>query len=284
MKTMSIILLIMLPCIILASYDGNNGGSAAVSPVMENTDAITLTVINTWSITWAQQCIGMDVWEDGSEVYVMFSSPYYDGQIDCLDLSTGTSGGAMNLDPANTGAFGVAWNNSLVHPIYLTDDWNLNDLYYTEDNGTTWNTLPNPAEHNGRGMDFDGSDYWMTNSDIGVYRFLPGTGAQAITLPEVTNMLAGLTVFPLNGDMGLALTNYITTTMWFYSWDGTDMTFLGTADSPAACSNSYGLAYCEFSETIFWSYKQSGNLYISEIEFEITSLENSTWGSIKADF
>ena len=72
--------------------------------------------------------------------------------------------------------------------------------------------------------------------------------------------------------------------MWFYSWDGTDMTFIGTADSPLACSNSFGLAYCEVRDTIFWSYKEGGNYYISEIEFTITSLDQSTWGFIKANF
>jgi hypothetical protein len=131
-------------------------------------------------------------------------------------------------------------------------------------------------------MDFDGSDYWITNSYIGVCRFLPGTGAELIALPKVTNRLAGLTVFPLNGDMGLDLTACNTTTMWFYSWDGTNMTFIGTADSPAACSYSYGLAYCEERDTIFWSYEEGVNLYISEIELAITSLEQSTWGSIKS--
>ena len=284
MKTISIILLITLSGTVPASDDGNDGSSAAVSPVTENTDSITMNVVNTWPITWAQQCLGMDVWEDGSEVFAMFSSPYYDGIISSLDVSTGGWGGSMDLDPSNNNAFGIAFNNNIAHAIYLTDDWQINDLFFTEDEGTTWNTTPNYVENRGRGMDFDGSDYWMTNNDIGVCRFVPETGAQLITLPEVTNKLAGLTTFPFNGDTGIALTAYDTSTMWFYSWDGTDMTFIGTADCPLACSNSFGLAYSEIRDTIFWSYKEGGNYYISEIEFTITSLDQSTWGSIKADF
>ena len=61
MKTISIILLITLSGTVPASDDGNDGGSAAVSPVTENTDSITMNVVNTWPITWSQQCLGMDV-------------------------------------------------------------------------------------------------------------------------------------------------------------------------------------------------------------------------------
>jgi hypothetical protein len=128
MKTMSIILLVMLPCVILASEDGNNGGSSTFNPIPENTDAITLTVINTWPITWAQQCLGMDVWEDGSEVYVIFSSPYHDGEIKSLDVFTGIGAGSINLPPSNPTAFGVAWNNEVATAVYYVDNWNGSDL------------------------------------------------------------------------------------------------------------------------------------------------------------
>jgi hypothetical protein len=106
----------------------------------------------------------------------------------------------------------------------------------------------------------------------------------SFTLSEVPTQLSGVTVFPFMGDVGLCVTTYSTFNLYFYQYDGSSMTYLGSVACPASCSSSYGLAYSENRGTIFWSYN-SGGYMLGEIEFSIdVALERSTWGEIKANF
>jgi len=277
------LILFLVPFAVLANEDGCTETGVGITPSPGGSDVITLTVLDTWTPSWASQALGLDVWETGSAVNVIFSSRN-DMQINSLNPVTGVSAGTIDLDAANGNCFGVAWNDDLTTPIYHTDDWTDNVLYYTDDYGSSWSTVANPAGNAGRGMAFDGTDYWITNSSTGVYRFQPTVGAEAITLPEVPTQLSGVAVFPYNGDLGLVVTTYNTLNWYFYSWDGTTATYLGSAACPASCSSSYGLGYSADRETIFWSYN-SGGYQISEVDFDIdVALDRMTWGEIKATF
>jgi hypothetical protein len=278
------VILFLIPFAVLANEDGCTESAIGISPEPGGADAtITLTVLDTWTPSWAAQCLGMDVWETGSAVNVIFSSRG-DMQINSLDPVSGTSAGTIDLDGGNTNCFGVAWNNDLTTPIYHTDDWSDNVLYYTEDYGTSWSTVSNPAASQGRGMDFDGTDYWISNSSSGVIRFTPGGSSEAISLPEAPSQLSGVTVFPYLGDIGLCVTTYNNHFFYFYVWDGSTATYLGNAACPTGCSSSYGLAYSDDRGTIFWSYN-SGGYRISEVDFVIdVALDRMTWGEIKATF
>ena len=169
-------------------------------------------------------------------------------------------------------------------PIYYTDDWTDNVLYYTDDYGSSWSTVANPSGNAARGMDFDGTDFWCSNATSGVIRFQPGGSQEVIALPEVPSQMSGVTTFPYMGDIGLCVTTYNTLNFYFYSWDGSTATYLGSAACPASCSSSYGLAYSDDRGTIFWSYN-SGGYQIAEVDFDIdVALDRMTWGEIKATF
>ena len=255
--------------------------SRALVPEADAT--ITVTLEDEWLVDWAAQVLGMDSWNSGTTVNIIFSSRN-DMQLNSLDPASGTSAGTADLDPGNTNCFGVVYNDNATTPIYHTNDWALSTLYYTEDLFVTWETTTNPAGSSGRGMDFDGTDYWQSYSDDGVYRFEPGVGQEFIAISGLPSLISGLAVFPHNGNTGMVVTFYQTNKLYFYEWDGSSMELLGEADTPYSVYRNYGLAYCEYNEMLYWAYQlSSGDRYIAELSFEIDeALQTSTWGSIKA--
>jgi len=282
-----IVKLMLLLLVSVAFAFANNDGCTETGVLFTSPPpgeaVITATLIDSWSVTWAQQALGLDCFEDGATTYVLHSSNS-DHYVQAFDPVSGTGMGTMNLDPANGSCFGVAFNNDPDSDSYLTDDWSDTVLYFTTNFGSSWSTYPNPAGNAGRGMDFDGVDYWITNSSTGIYRFQPTVGQEAFTLGEVPSQLSGLCVFPFMGDVGICVTTYNTHNLYFYQYDGSTMTYLGSVACPAACSSSYGLCYSDNRGTIFWSYN-SGGYTIGEVEFDIdVALERSTWGEIKANF
>ena len=274
--------LLVITALVFADDEGCAETELLIYPDLPEQDDITLSIVNTWVVSWASQCLGMDCWESGGTMLIVFASRN-DVQLNSLDPATGTGGGTQNLDPVNINCFGVVYNNEPGSPLWHTNDWSIPILYYTTD-FLTWSVTPNPSGTAGRGMDFDGTDYWIANGEDGVYRFQPGVSQEAISLPEVPTQISGLTTFPYQGDVGLAVTTYNTHNIYFYSWDGSTMSYLGNAACPVSVSSSLGLAYCATRNTIFWSYN-SGNYSIAEFEFDIElSFENATWTEIKASF
>ncbi len=104
--------------------------------------------------------------------------------------ATGASAGAYDLMPENGACFGVVWNSDLTTPVWHTDDWFDSVLYRTEDNISIWQTVNNPSGSDGRGMGYDGSYYWITKDDIGVYRFTPGASNCFYGMPQVLHVTA----------------------------------------------------------------------------------------------
>lgn len=268
-----------------AGLDGQTGSSAPmVSRPVQGTDDISLTVENTFDPV--TKALGLDIYEDAAATYVLGTNNV-DLIVQAYDAYTGGALGSLPLDPANSSCFGVAWNNDPVDDTYFTSDWGSSNLFYTEDFGVSWNTYPSPAGSAARGMDFDGTDYWTTNgTGGGLWRFQPGVGESNLSIPEITDQPSGVTTFPYQGDVGVAVTAYNVHSIWFYVWDNTSLTFLGSAPCPLPCGSSYGLAYSANTDTIFWSYRDTGNNYkISELSFDISvALQQDTWGSIKSTF
>jgi hypothetical protein len=132
-------------------------------------------------------------------------------------------------------------------------------------------------------MDFDGTDYWITQSSSGIYRHQPGVGAEFFSLSEVPTQMSGLTVLPFMGDVVVVVTTYNTHNWYFYQYDGSTLAYLGSAPCPVSCGSSLGLAYSDSRDTIFWSF--SSPYTIVEVEYDIdVALERSTWGEIKSSF
>lgn len=184
--------------------------------------------------------------------------------------------GSLVLDASNDNCFGIAWNGDLVDQGYLTNDFTGTDLYYTEDFGTSWVTYSNPAGSLGRGMAFDGTDYWQADRDGGsVWRFQPGVGAEEIAVPEVSGTLSACGVFPMGGNLGVIVGGCHDTYLHFYEWDGVNMDYLGSDSYPvASLAISNGVAYYEVDGSLYWSYRDTGNDYhLAKLAFDITSLE-----------
>ncbi|MCK4806064.1 MAG: hypothetical protein KAT09_00385, partial [Candidatus Aegiribacteria sp.] len=183
---------------------GDSVDSRTENPLVET--LITLTLEDEWYINDAETTMGLDVWTNGGEIRIIFCDQVL-RELGSFDPVTGVVVGAIPLDPSNTECFGVAFNNNLSSPLWYTNDCSETCLYYTTDL-TTWGTTPNPSGALGRGMDFDGNDYWQTFGDSGVYRFQPGVVEEFVELPGVSGVMSGLTVFPFNGNLGIVVTCY----------------------------------------------------------------------------
>ena len=276
---------LMLAAIAFADNDGCNEIGSGAGSHSAGGDDITLVLVNDWVI--AEKALGLDIFEDGGSAFFILGA---DNNLDILqayDATSGTPLGALPLSGANGSCFGLAWNNDVANETYYTDDWAGTDLFFTDDFGSTWSTYPNPAGINGRGMDFDGADYWITNGNGGgLWRFQPGVGQENIAIPEVPTQPSGVTVFPNGSNIGVAVTTYNTLSIFFYEWNGSTLAFIGSAPCPASgVASSYGLAYAETNGNIFWSYRDtSDNFRIAEFSFDLVSLEQTSWGAIKSSF
>jgi len=275
-------LVLVFAAFAIADDDGCFSTGACINPQNPSSDAVSLTIVNDWPL--AEKALGLDVFIDGSSVYILGADNNLD-IIQAYDVA-GVPQTSMALDPANGSCFGLAWNNDPDTDTYYANDWSSASLYYTENFGSSWSTVSNPAGNSARGMDFDGTDYWCTNgTGGGLWRFQPGVGQENIAIPEVTGNPSGVTVFPYSGNIGVAVTTYSSGYIYFYEWDGSTMNFLGAAACPASCASSLGLGHSSVSNTIYWAYKYTTSVYhLAEFSFSITALERSSWGSIKTSF
>lgn len=279
--------LLLLPvctALVLAAGDGCTVTNTDSTPNGTDSNDITLTLVNDWTLPLGILAYGLDVLED-AVVYIL-ATDYINMSIQFYTLD-GLQAATVPLSPANTGCFGVAWNNGIDTGTYYTNDWSQDVLYYTEDFGTGWTTVNSPAGTSTGGMAFDGTDYWAIGGVAGgIWRFQPGVSAENIAIPEVTAEPSGVAVFPYNGNLGVAVTTYIVHKIYFYEWDGYTMNFIGSAPCPVlAIGASFGLAYSNESGTMFWSYADNDTVWhIAEFSFSLAALEPSSWGSIKSSF
>ena len=279
---------LILVAITAFAFAADNGcttlGNGHHSPT---TDNVVLTVLHDWSIPSGAKALGLDIVEDETGTFIVGTDNVM-RHLRIYDASTGESIGIINLDTENAGCFGVAWNNTPDTPTYYTSDWSDPFLYYTENFGISWTTVTSPAGNNARGMDFDGTDYWTTNGDgeDGLWRFQPGVGGENLSIPEVPFYMAlsGLTVWDYNGDIAVAVTTYQDCNIWIYIWDGSSLTFHGSAALPITPSQGFGLAYSE-NNHLYWSYQEySGIYHLVDMTINMTSLSRDSWAGIKTSF
>lgn len=244
---------------------------------------VSLSLENTFPASG--RAMGLEVVENqsGSEVWILGANNSDDAFY--WYTPEGAVADTTMLDPLNGSCFGVVYNEQ--DNVFFTNDWSEPDLFFSEDSGEVWGRTDDPSGNSGRGLAFGGGLYWTTNGYAGLLQFTPGyPPSLSLPLPEIYEQLSGLTLFPCSRGTGIAVTTYADLSIWFYSWDGTELVFLGSAPCPAPCQASYGLAYSCSRDTIFWSYKTaSGGYFISELEFDTgQSFHQSTWGGIKNSF
>lgn len=277
------VLALVFVALAFASDNGCTQTCISIDTYYSGSDDIVLTLLNNWILP--EMALGLDIFEGAGQ----FQALCVDKDNDLIRVYDATSAspiGTFALDATNNTCFGIAWNNDPDIDTYYTNDWDNGNLFYTEDYGTTWTTEINPGGTKARGMDFDGTDYWTTNgTGGGLWRFQPGVGSENIAIPEVTDQPSGLSVFPYGSNLGVAVACYMAPVIYFYEWDGSTMSYLGSAACPANFMFSLGLAYAETSGTFFWTYwDNSIRTHLTEFSFAITSLERSSWGSIKSTF
>jgi hypothetical protein len=277
------IFMVML-CLAGFADDGNlnSSGISDWSPV----DAtITFSVLNTWSITWTAQALGLTSWESGSDVNIVFSSST-DAELESLNPVTGASAGSVPKPAGSQSGFGVVFNADPATPVWHINSWNNSNLFYTEDVFTTWQTVSNPCGTDGRGIAFDGEYYWQSSS-TSLVRFTPG--GSSITFSGVApTQISGVAIVP--GDNPsytyIMVTTYNTDIFILYSYDGANLVQLATGTQPAGLGNSnrLGLTWCEYRDSLFFSYGTSSGYSISELDFDVLSLNADTWAGIKSSF
>ena len=106
------------------------------------------------------------------------------------------------------------------------------------------------------------------------------------SVPEVPGQMSGLTIFPYNSNLGVFVTCYDFQEWFLFEFDGSSMTYKGSGNPGLSnFSLSLGLAYHPDTDTFFWNYKVYDTIrWIAEVQFTESALEQSTWGSIKANF
>ncbi|MCK4806616.1 MAG: hypothetical protein KAT09_03170, partial [Candidatus Aegiribacteria sp.] len=137
---MKYFLFILIFAALAFSDNGYTGMNAGVNPHSSDSDDITLTLVNDWTL--ADIALGLDVFEGPSVFYVLAVDKDND-LIRAYDPTSGAPQGTMSLDVANNSCFGIAWNNDPNTDTYYTNDWDNSILFYTEDFGTTWTTVTN---------------------------------------------------------------------------------------------------------------------------------------------
>ena len=243
-------------------------------------NSIQLTTVNDWTTT--DQVLGIDFFQSASTDLILAVCSQ-NSLLRAYDTSSGQpSGITISLDSSNEYPWGVVSNGSEQSQILYVNDMVSGDIYFTDDSGNSWSTLTNPTAGAGRGMDFDGIDYWTCEGG-GLTRFQPGGSHQYFNTNEIPTQSSGLTVFPYGNDLAIAVTAYTTHAIYFYIWDGSEISFLNSVDCPVSgIATSFGLAYAG-NETIFWTYKDSSNEYhLAKLSYSIQFLEQFTWAAIKA--
>jgi hypothetical protein len=98
--------------------------------------------------------------------------------------------------------------------------------------------------------------------------------------------MSGMTVFPKGSNLGIMVTAHGSQNFWFYEFDGSSLTYLGSAACPLTVSQSRGLTYSAQRGTFFWSYSVGGTDHIAElgIDFVYTNTQPTSLGNIKAMF
>ena len=286
MKVLAFILFALI--YVISTAFGIDGAEATTSSFIpssaEGTDVFEIILLNTFQPSYAANIRGLDFEEPGSIYFVSGA----DHTLFKCDANDGSYQNSWDLHPENNYPFGIADGFPYAH----VNDF-LNTCVYFYD-GSGWRTYDNPYGASCRGMDYNEPYIWEAYSPIGATHGAvctfeqDGTFSEEWNLPGISSQLSGMTTYPEGTNLGIAVISFSIHNIWFYEFNGSTMTLLGSAALPAEVISSLGLTYSETRDTFFWSYRsyRSGfpYYYISEFEVIETRLESTTWGAIKTSF
>ncbi len=285
---LSILLVLLVTVMMFAENPGIYGTTNNPAPAQPATDTFEIIVINTFVCPYADMILGMDY--VSSEELLLFTDNTIDNEtLWVANPDDGTEVSAISLTWSTPDPFGIADNYSSGGEPHC-NDFGDTMIWYGQ---SFDNSYVNPYEADGRGMDFDGTYIWEAHGPLyatsgACLRMNPdGTGHTFYNLPGITTQLSGLTTYPISGSLGIAVTAYSTSSdkyIWFFEFDGNNMTLLGSAELPD-CYISFGLTYADTRDSFFWSWlDESAGYHISELQITGTSLQRNTWGAIKSSF
>ncbi len=275
--------ILALPLAVLA-WTGEDGGDGMEgAPPQSGTDAISLTMVNSFQVGEASQMLGLD---HGTSVAYLAIMDNSGDSIRWVPEAGGSQAFAVGVPYSST--FGLCHDWPPGYDWYV-NSWTSSDMYLYETGGGTWSVaFANPAGSMGRGLDWQDSEsvLWQTDDGDGVWRLDASGSGDFYATPEITSRMSGLTVVERGGHVYVIVTRYSSQLWYFYEFDGSSLTYIGSADPGMTSFNtSYGLSACDARDSVYWSYVVYGSLrWIGEFSWTVTSLERSTWGSIKAEF
>ncbi len=245
-----------------------------------STDDIILTSVGTWTIPGAKTPRGIDCSDSASELYIT------DYSIDMIGVYnyTGTLLDQIACPGEIPDVAGICQGSDYL----LINDFGSDTDIFRYQSGTWSADFTNPASSpTGMDMDATGAIWEIEASTNTLYRF-DATGILlnqwSLTEPPASASAMACTIFPINSTNVVMIGGMTWADFYFYEWDGTDLTFIGTHVTPQNSNKSYGAAWCSQRNTIFWVYKDGGTFVVCEFQCFITgvALERSTWGAIKA--
>ncbi len=243
---------------------------------------VNITVLNTFAPDTPSMILGLD-YDEANDRIALGSANAFDPEVGFYNPDDGSY-----LDEVAYSSpllnFGVCLSDD-GSQVFLTE-WSEGKLYTYD--WTDWSIVNSPAGTEGRGMDYRDGYLWVAlGLDREVMRFLPdGTNLSTFSIPQPYENLSGLASFPLGSNTGIILTSYYDTRFFFYSYNGSTLSFLTAVDVPVFCNTPLGLTYSGNRGTFFWSYTSGATYTISEldIEIELTALQRHTFGFIKSSF
>jgi hypothetical protein len=247
----------------------------------------SLTLLYAWELDWAywmDDLSGLDFNEttgfmwltSQSEDYLLWVTATNPTEMMGVELLPG--GCNLPMDPATTGSGAGRY-------IYVNDGVATGIFCL---HGGSWSVIPgNPAGSDGMGMDIEGDGHlWESDSQGHVHRFVPGgTEPQVFDLQSEYNDPCGLTLFPCDGQTGVAVAYHSHDEVEFYlftppsSWE-----YLGVAQAPGAFDDCYGIEYVSSRDSFYMLVEISGDHWILELGSDVTGMRSDTWGGIKTLF
>lgn len=288
MKLLVITLLVAGICLAGAPDGGPRVGDTGAAPQTDDW-TITITSVNDMTLGWVSGALrGCDYTDEYDELLV---TDYSQDSVFSVDPTSGIKNYAMPVTPSVPDVLGICQYAGASENFLYVNDWNsVLDIY---EYGTVsgWSlAFANPSAEP-RGMDMDDMQtIWEIDADSHMlYHFdLTGTVLESFSLSQLPSGFAcGCSVFPFGSDLGIVVGGYYYSDFYFYVFDGTTLEYIGSEPVPETASSSYGISYSANTDFFYWIYKDSGSNYKLcefEVDFVETSLEQSTWGSIKTTF
>jgi hypothetical protein len=282
---MKAIWLVLLCIGFLYASDPDAGPSTAPGAPAPGRADITITQVNTYTVTLGGNPRGCDFADTAGYLLV---TDYTSDLIYALNPDNGT---VMTSIPCPAGVpdvLGVVYEQTPGGNAIYINNWNtVTDIH--KYNGTSWSTVTNPVTGEPRGMDQDedGMIWCSEAASRKLYRFnTSGGDVTSWTLADLpASYSCACAVFPYNGNVGILVGGYTYGSFYFFECVGAGLVYLGSAPEPASVTSSYDVCYSADRDTFFWVSKTGSAFSITEFEVEFdVALTRDTWAGIKASF